>query len=146
MPSTSSVHEKQPLLSGSAESRVLLRESQGRAYGSSSRSGRIDAYYDEDLVYSKEEEEEVVGIIDRRLFPFILMTTFVLNMDRTNISNAISDNLAQDLGFGMSTLNNAHALYAFLFAIFCMTGAIAAKIAGPSRCKEQQFFLMSNKH
>ncbi|TFK68769.1 MFS general substrate transporter [Pluteus cervinus] len=87
----------------------------------------------EDVDYSPEEEAEVVRILDSRLFPWVLLTTFVLNMDRTNNSNAISDNLAQDLGFTIDTVNLATALYSVLFSIFCLSGAVAAKIAGPSR-------------
>ncbi len=44
-----------------------------------------------DLAYSREEEARVIRILDMRLFPWILLTTFVLNIDRTNVSNAISD-------------------------------------------------------
>ena len=43
--------------------------------------------YVKDLEYSAEEESQVVRILDTRLFPWILLTTFVLNMDRTNNSN-----------------------------------------------------------
>lgn len=125
---------------GLSESALLLDESQTTSYSSRSAHGRspkydsLDAHYSEDLVYTPEEEDEVVRILDRRLFPFILLTTFVLNMDRTNISNAISDGLASDLGFGMDVINGATAVYAVVFAGFCMTGAVLAKLVGPSRC------------
>ena len=76
----------------------------------------------------------MVRILDTRLFPWILLTTFVLNMDRTNNSNAISDNLPEDLGFSINVVNTATAIYSVLFSIFCLTGAVIAKIAGPSRC------------
>ncbi|KAF8994908.1 MFS general substrate transporter [Cyathus striatus] len=116
----------------------------GSDYGStSSTSSSEDAlfphtssdalYYIPDMNYSSEEEAEVVRILDRRLFSWILLTTFVLNMDRTNISNAISDNLPEDLGFTIDTVNTASALHSILFSIFCFTGSIVAKIAGPSR-------------
>ena len=86
------------------------------------------------LVYTRSEEAAVVRILDTRLFPWILLTTFVLNMDRTNNSNAISDNLPEDLGFSINVVNTATAIYSVLFSIFCLTGAVIAKIAGPSRC------------
>ncbi len=88
-----------------------------------------------DLRYSKEEEAKVVRIFDTRLFPVNLLTTFVLNMDRTNNSNAISDNLPADLGFNIDVVNTATAIYSVLFSIFTLTGAVIAKIAGPARCK-----------
>ncbi|KAJ6464588.1 major facilitator superfamily domain-containing protein [Mycena sanguinolenta] len=89
--------------------------------------------YVKDLEYSAEEESQVVRILDTRLFPWILLTTFVLNMDRTNNSNAISDNLPADLGFTIDTVNTATAIYAVFFSIFSFSGAVMAKIVGPAR-------------
>lgn len=40
---------------------------------------------DDDFQYTKDEERQVVSIIDKHLMAFILLMTFVLNMDRTNI-------------------------------------------------------------
>jgi hypothetical protein len=91
--------------------------------------------YVQGLSYTKEEERAVVKILDTKLFPWILLTTFVLNMDRTNLSNAISDNLPQDLGFTIDTVNLGTAIYAVLFSLACFSGAIMAKIVGPARCK-----------
>ena len=85
-----------------------------------------------DLEYSKEEEAKVILILDTRLFPCILLTTFVLNMDRTNTSNAISDNLPADLGFTINTVNTATAIYSVLFSIACLSGAVIAKMPGPA--------------
>lgn len=87
-----------------------------------------------DLQYTREEEGRVIRILDTRLFPWILLTTFVLNMDRTNISNAVSDNLPADLGFTINTVNTAIAIYSVIFSICCLLGAVVAKIIGPSRC------------
>ena len=92
-------------------------------------------YFIRDLVYTKEEEAKVIRTLDLRLFPWILLTTFVLNMDRTNNSNAISDNLPADLGFTIDVVNTATAIYSVFFSIFTRTGAVIAKIAGPSRCQ-----------
>ena len=87
------------------------------------------------LVYSREEESRVIRTLDIRLFPWILLTTFVLNMDRTNHANAISDNLPQDLGFNINVVNTGTAMYAVLFSLFCLVGAVMAKWMGPARCK-----------
>ncbi|KAI8985035.1 major facilitator superfamily domain-containing protein [Pilobolus umbonatus] len=43
--------------------------------------------------------------------------TFVLNMDRTNISNAISDNLPADLGFGIDGVNTGILIYSVVFTL-----------------------------
>lgn len=41
--------------------------------------------YVSDLEWTDEEEKKVLFLIDTRLMPFVLLMTFVLNMDRTNI-------------------------------------------------------------
>jgi hypothetical protein len=41
--------------------------------------------YDECMEWTDEEEQKVRNKLDIRLMSFILLTTFVLNMDRTNI-------------------------------------------------------------
>lgn len=111
--------------------------------------------YVKDLDYTAEEEAKVIRILDTRLFPWILLTTFVLNMDRTNHSNAISDNLPADLGFTINTVNTGTAIYAVAFSIFSLyvpstsielhstenfsSGAVMAKIVGPSRCVSNNY-------
>ncbi|GAW10062.1 MFS general substrate transporter [Lentinula edodes] len=54
-------------------------------------------------------------------------------MDRTNLSNAVSDNLPEDLGFTTDTVNLGTAIYSFLFSLACLGGAVACKIVHPSR-------------
>lgn len=39
-------------------------------------------FFVRDLDYTPEEEKAIIKVLDRRLFPWILLTTFVLNMDR----------------------------------------------------------------
>jgi hypothetical protein len=41
--------------------------------------------YDENLEWTDEEEQKVRNKLDLRLMSFVLLMTFVLNMDRTNI-------------------------------------------------------------
>ncbi|KAF5363112.1 hypothetical protein D9757_011724 [Collybiopsis confluens] len=85
------------------------------------------------LSYTREEEAKVIRTLDTRLFPWILLTTFVLNMDRTNLSNAISDNLPADLGFTTDTVNVGTAAYSVLFSFACLNGAVVCKIVHPAR-------------
>lgn len=60
---------------------------------------------------------------------------FVLNMDRTNLSNAISDGLPADLGFTINVVNTGTAIYSILFSIACLSGSVIAKKVGPAPCK-----------
>ncbi|KAI7882665.1 MFS general substrate transporter [Lichtheimia hyalospora FSU 10163] len=56
--------------------------------------------------------------------------SFVLNMDRTNISNAISDNLAEDLGFNNDGVNLSILVYSIIFTIFTLPSNPIAKRIG----------------
>ncbi|KAJ3205529.1 hypothetical protein HDU83_004686 [Entophlyctis luteolus] len=89
--------------------------------------------YVADLVFDEEEDAQVRRILDRRLMPWILFSTFILNMDRTNLSNAISANLNGDLGFGLDVINNANTLYAVVFTVAAFFGSIVGKQFGPHR-------------
>ena len=71
------------------------------------RGATEQALFKEDIEYTKQEEQRVVRILDTRLFTAVLLSTFVLNVDRTNISNAISAGLPADLGFDINTVNSA---------------------------------------
>ncbi|KAI9492274.1 major facilitator superfamily domain-containing protein [Zychaea mexicana] len=51
-------------------------------------------------------------------------------MDRTNLSNAISDNLAQDLGFTNDDVNTTIMVYAILFTIFALPSNFVSKRIG----------------
>ncbi|KAF7974489.1 hypothetical protein HWV62_12042 [Athelia sp. TMB] len=102
-------------------------------------------FFVRDLEYSREEEARVIRILDSRLFPWVLLTTiyddlsdptmlrFVLNMDRTNLSNAVSDGLPADLGFTINVVNTGTAIYSVLFSLACLTGSVIAKKIGPAR-------------
>ncbi len=91
-------------------------------------------YYFPQLSWTPKEESKIIRTLNTRLFPWILLTTFVLNMDRTNHSNAVSDNLAVDLGFTNDTVNLGIAVYSVIFSFSCLSGAVISKIVGPARC------------
>ncbi|KIY68935.1 MFS general substrate transporter [Cylindrobasidium torrendii FP15055 ss-10] len=89
--------------------------------------------YIPDLEFTPQEERRIVRSLDFRLFSWVLFTTFILNMDRTNHSNAVSDNLPEDLGFTINVVNTGVALYSAIFSCACIVGAVMAKIVGPHR-------------
>ncbi|KAH8553186.1 major facilitator superfamily domain-containing protein [Umbelopsis sp. PMI_123] len=86
--------------------------------------------YIPDLKWTVDEEDAVRNIIDKRLMSFVLLMTFVLNMDRTNISNAISDGLPADLGFDIDGVNRGSMVYAFIFTIFTLPSNVIVKRVG----------------
>ncbi|CAO3630600.1 unnamed protein product [Cunninghamella blakesleeana] len=60
---------------------------------------------------------------------FILLMTFVLNMDRTNVSNAISDHLPEHLGFDNYGVNLGTLVHSIVFTIFTLpTNAIVKRV------------------
>ncbi|KAI9353462.1 MFS general substrate transporter [Obelidium mucronatum] len=89
--------------------------------------------YDDSLDYTEAEEAKVRRQIDLRLMPWVLFSTFILNMDRTNISNAISGGLPRSLGFNNTVINNAGSLYAVVFSLAAFFGSILGKKYGPHR-------------
>ncbi|KAI9285182.1 major facilitator superfamily domain-containing protein [Umbelopsis sp. AD052] len=85
--------------------------------------------YSPDLQWTEEEEKKVIRKIDIRLMSWVLLMTFVLNMDRTNIANALSDGLPTDLGFNLDYVNQATLIYGIIFTIFTLpTNAIVKKV------------------
>ncbi|CAK5275003.1 unnamed protein product [Mycena citricolor] len=111
----------------------VVAKTEGTVLSDTENTDESAPHYTKDLEYTRAEESAVVRVLDKRLFPVILLTTFVLNMDRTNNSNAISDNLPQDLGFTINTVNTATALYSVAFSLASFSGAVMAKVVGPSR-------------
>ncbi|KAI7860293.1 major facilitator superfamily domain-containing protein [Circinella umbellata] len=89
--------------------------------------------YEPDLEWEEHEEAKVRRKIDVYLMPFLLLMAFVLNMDRTNHSNAISDHLNVDLGFSLDGVNNAILAYSILFTIFTLPSNFIAKKIGAYR-------------
>ncbi|KAI9353488.1 MFS general substrate transporter [Obelidium mucronatum] len=89
--------------------------------------------YDSALDFTDEEESKVLRQIDLRLMPWILFSTFILNMDRTNLSNAISGRLPATLGFTNVVVNNAGSMYSVIFAFAAFFGGILGKRYGPHR-------------
>ncbi|KAI9357991.1 MFS general substrate transporter [Zopfochytrium polystomum] len=89
--------------------------------------------YDPSLEWTEAEENKIVWLLDTRIMPWVLLSTFILNVDRTNISNAISDNLPANLGFDNTVVNNATSVYAVFFSLFTFSGAVLAKKFGPHR-------------
>ncbi|KAL0955103.1 hypothetical protein HGRIS_004018 [Hohenbuehelia grisea] len=92
-----------------------------------------DPNYDQDLIYDPADEARVVKILDTRLMSCVLLTLFTLSMDRTNHSNAIADNLPDDLEIDVDIVNLGAVMHAGFFFFFSLVGAVIAKWAGPAR-------------
>lgn len=76
--------------------------------------------WDPDAVWTAEEEATVVRKADLRLLSWICVMFFGLQLDRGNISNALTDNLLKNLGMNSNDYNNGTTiqLVAFLATEF----------------------------
>lgn len=46
----------------------------------------VSLFFETDsFTWTEDEEDKILGKIDRRLMSFVLLLTFVLNLDRTNL-------------------------------------------------------------
>ncbi|KAJ3025634.1 UNVERIFIED_CONTAM: hypothetical protein HDU68_006918 [Siphonaria sp. JEL0065] len=89
--------------------------------------------FDDTLDYTENEEKRVRLLVDTHLMPFVLLSMLVLHLDRTNLSSAISGHLPETLGFTTTVINNAGSIYALVFSVSAVFGAILAKRFSPHR-------------
>ncbi|KAH5988038.1 hypothetical protein HBI82_207050 [Parastagonospora nodorum] len=76
--------------------------------------------FDPEASWTIEEERKVVRKTDLRLLSWLCLMMLVLQLDRGNVSNALADNLLNDLGLTSDDYNNGTTiqLLAFLTAEF----------------------------
>ncbi|MCJ1311352.1 hypothetical protein MMC25_005023 [Agyrium rufum] len=74
--------------------------------------------FDPKATWSEEEERKLVRRIDWKICLWACIMFFALQLDRGNISQALSDNMLKDLGLTTNDYNNGMTIFycAFLFA------------------------------
>ncbi|MCJ1291292.1 hypothetical protein MMC34_002835 [Xylographa carneopallida] len=74
--------------------------------------------FDQSATWSDEEERKLVRRLDWRICLWACIMFFALQLDRGNISQALSDNMLTDLGMTTNDYNNGMTIFycAFLFA------------------------------
>ncbi|KAF1818375.1 phthalate transporter, partial [Dissoconium aciculare CBS 342.82] len=89
--------------------------------------------YDTEFTWKSEEEKSLVRKIDWRICTFACLMFFALQLDRSNINQALSDNLLGDLGLNTNDYNNGQTIFycAFLFAE--LPSQMISKRLGPDR-------------
>lgn len=86
-----------------------------------------------DDLKSPREARKVLLKIDFAILPFIMLCFCFLQFDRTNIGNALSDNLAADLSIDNSNINLAQTLFTVGFVITEIPFNMISKYIGPER-------------
>ncbi|KAF4306816.1 MFS general substrate transporter [Botryosphaeria dothidea] len=77
-----------------------------------------------------EEERKVVRKLDFYLMPLLVLGFFVLQLDRSNISNALTDTLTKDLGISSDDVNLGNQLMLVGIIIFELPSNVLLQKAG----------------
>ncbi|KAI8073237.1 major facilitator superfamily domain-containing protein [Gongronella butleri] len=83
--------------------------------------------YVHDLVYTPQEEITVRRKIDRHLMTFVLVCALILSLDNSNLPNAISDHMPEQLGFDNTWINAANTVSCIVVTL----GALANNFIVP---------------
>ncbi|KAF8855054.1 MFS general substrate transporter [Acephala macrosclerotiorum] len=81
--------------------------------------------------WTHREEQKVRRKTDIRIFLWILVMFFGLNIDRGNLGNAVADNLLDDLKLNTNDYNNAQNMYRIGFLIAEIPSQMVGKRLGP---------------
>ncbi|KAF5524485.1 putative transporter [Colletotrichum aenigma] len=93
--------------------------------------------------WTYREEQRVRRKTDIRIFAWILVMFFGLNIDRGNLGNAAADNLLNDLNINTNDYNNAQNMYRIGFLIAEIPSQMIGKRLGPDRWIPVQIILWS---
>ncbi|KAH6618968.1 major facilitator superfamily domain-containing protein [Boeremia exigua] len=96
----------------------------------------VDSYeglhrYDPDFEWEPEEERRVIRKIDKRICTFVCLMFFALQLDRGNISQALSDNLLDDLGMSTNEYNYGQTIFFVCFLCAELPSQLISKKIGP---------------
>ncbi|KAJ4353123.1 hypothetical protein N0V95_003657 [Ascochyta clinopodiicola] len=96
----------------------------------------VDSYeglhrYDPDFEWEPEEERKIIRKIDKRICTFVCLMFFALQLDRGNISQALSDNLLDDLGMNTNEYNYGQTIFYLCFLCAELPSQLISKKIGP---------------
>ena len=96
----------------------------------------IDSYegrhrYDPKATWTKEEEQSLIRKLDIRVCAYCCLMFFALQIDRSNISQALSDNFLEDLGLNTNDYNTGQTIFYVSFLAAELPSQLVSKKIGP---------------
>ncbi|KAI8595400.1 major facilitator superfamily domain-containing protein, partial [Dissophora ornata] len=95
--------------------------------------GETNPYYDNDLTWTAEEEKRLVRIFDLKVLSWIGVMFFFLQLDRGNMSNALTDNMLGDLNINLNTFTLGSTIFILFFCFFEIPSNMIIRRVGPHR-------------
>lgn len=100
----------------------------------------IDTYegrhrYDPKATWTQAEETALIRRLDFRVCAYCCLMFFALQLDRGNISQALSDNMLKDLGMNTNDYNTGQTIFYVSFLAAELPSQLVSKKIGPDNCR-----------